>query len=308
MSDLTGIEKQKFEKLLGMSGGYVLDFSNRSFAGFISDSTGRAIYDSRYERDGTSKANRLREFWRQEENDLVGKLMGDMLEYGAEGGLFTEKEALLENCQKVVMRLKGIQAPVAPPQAPAKDERSVQIQMRSEALGRLKNDFFQLHAEADRNKAGFDLEKLVHNLFDLFALKPRQSYRVIGEQIDGSFELDGNVYLLESKAEKDALPEADLLVFKGKIEGKSTFTRGVFIALNDISSPARDAITRGKAPSFFVMNGHDLLMILSEAVTLTDFLRHRIRLLGDKGRVCVPFAEVEKEIAMHKKEPISVSD
>jgi hypothetical protein len=46
-----------------------------------------------------------------------------------------------------------------------------------------------------------------------------------------------------------------LLVFRGKIEGKSTFTRGVFIALNDISIPARDAITRGKAPSFFLFRG-----------------------------------------------------
>jgi hypothetical protein len=30
---------------------------------------------------------------------------------------------------------------------------------------------------------------------------------------------------MESKWEKDPLPEADLLVFRGKIEDKSTFTR-----------------------------------------------------------------------------------
>lgn len=90
----------------------------------------------------------------------------------------------------------------------------------------------------------------------------------------------------ESKWENTPLPEADLLIFRGKIEGKSTFTRGVFIALNDISMPARDAITRGKAPSFFVMNGHDLMMILSEAISLmTDFLRKRVRLLCGR-RMC----------------------
>jgi hypothetical protein len=97
---------------------------------------------------------------------------------------------------------------------------------------------------------------------------------------------------LESKWEKQPLPEADLLVFRGKIEGKSTFTRGVFIALNDISTAARDAITRGKAPSFFVMNGHDLMMILIEAMSLTDFLQKRVRLLAEEGRVCVPFWEL----------------
>jgi hypothetical protein len=97
---------------------------------------------------------------------------------------------------------------------------------------------------------------------------------------------------LESKWEKHHLPEADLLVFRGKIEGKSTFTRGVFIALNGISSQAHDAITRGKAPSFFVVNGYDLMMILTETMSLTDFLRKLVRLLAEEGRVCVPFSEL----------------
>src|SRR5260370_25181687 len=114
---------------------------------------------------------------------------------------------------------------------------------RSQALRQLKEDFVQLAADRDRNRAGLALEKLLNRLFEIFELRPRQPFRVVGEQIDGSFELEGQVYLLESKWENDPLPEADLLVFRGKIEGKSTFTRGVFIALNDISIPARDAIT-----------------------------------------------------------------
>jgi len=163
---------------------------------------------------------------------------------------------------------------------------------RSQDLEKLKWEFFQLAEESDRNRAGLALESLLNRLFQLFELQPRSPFRVLGEQIDGSFVLDGQVYLMESKWEKAALSEAPLLVFRGKIEAKSTFTRGVFIALHDISEPARDAITRGKAPSFFVMNGHDLLMILSETISLHDFLRQRVRLLGEEGRVCVPFAEL----------------
>ena len=68
----------------------------------------------------------------------------------------------------------------------------------------------------------------------------------------------------------------------------------LMIALNDVSAPAREAITRGKSPSFFVVNGHDLMMILSEAVGLPDFLRRRVRLLAEEGRVCVPFSHVAK--------------
>ena len=276
MSNLTFLEKSKFEKFLGMSTGYVLDFSNRTFAEFVLDSTGLDIYDSRYDYGSGSKANRLRAFWQKEENGLVGRLMSDMLDYSGTTG------PLQDSCRQIVTRLlqDGSLA------------RFVNGHTRAADCSRLKEEFLRLAAERDRNKAGLALEKLLNELFEIFELRPRQPFRVVGEQIDGSFELDGQVYLLESKWERDALPEADLLIFRGKIEGKSTFTHGVFIALNDISAPARDAITRGKAPSFFVMNGHDLMMVLSEAIGLTDFLRKRVRLLAEEGCVCIPFSEL----------------
>lgn len=285
MSNLTFTEKRRFEQLLGMETGYVLDFTNRTFAEFVRDSTGRDIYDARYNYESGSKANRLRAFWQKEENSVVGKLMGDMLDYAGGNG------AQQEMCRLIVARLLK-DAPGPAHAAPKQQEESAIQQRRALALARLKEEFFQLAADTDRNRAGLALEKLLNRLFEIFELKPRHPFRVVGEQIDGSFELDGQVYLLESKWEKDARPEADLLVFRGKIEGKSTFTRGVFIALNDISAPARDAITRGKAPSFFVMNGHDLVMILSEAIGLTDYLRKRVRLLAEEGRVCVPFSDL----------------
>jgi len=43
MSNLTFTEKRRFEQLLGMETGYVLDFTNRTFAEFVRDSTGRDI-------------------------------------------------------------------------------------------------------------------------------------------------------------------------------------------------------------------------------------------------------------------------
>jgi Transposase IS116/IS110/IS902 family len=92
--------------------------------------------------------------------------------------------------------------------------------------------------------------------------------------------------------EAGPLPEADLSVFAGKIEKKSTFTRGVFVALNGVSGEAREAITQGKAPSFFVMDGHDLIAILTGTISLPEFLRRRVRLLAEEGRVCVPFPEL----------------
>jgi hypothetical protein len=263
MSDLTFTEKEKFEKLL-------------------LDSTGRNIYDPRYDNASGSKAHRLRMFWQKEDNRLVGKLMGEMLDYLGETG------PRVEVCRLIVARLNGT---ASPPQAAHTPQETPKPHL-SATLLELRQEFCDLATEKDRARAGLALEKLLHRLFVLFQLHPRQPFRVVGEQIDGSFELDGHVYLLESKWEHHPLPEADLLVFSGKIEKKSTFTRGVFIALNGVSEQARAAITQGKAPSFFVMDGDDLMMILTDATSLPDFLRRRVRLLAEEGCVCVPFSEL----------------
>ena len=66
MSDLTNIEKLKLEKFFQMGGGYVLDFSNRTFGEFIASSVGLSIYSTKYEDNGSSKANRFRMFWQKE--------------------------------------------------------------------------------------------------------------------------------------------------------------------------------------------------------------------------------------------------
>jgi Abortive infection C-terminus len=106
MSDLTHLEKRKFERLLGMSSGYVLDFSNRTFEEFFTDTVTRNIYDAKYAYSSGSKANRLRAFWQVEGNRIVGTLMGAMLDYGTSEGAFKDQGPLLEECRKIVTRLQ----------------------------------------------------------------------------------------------------------------------------------------------------------------------------------------------------------
>ena len=48
------------DDLFGMGGGYVLDFSDRTFAAFFSEELSINIDESRYAGEGTSKAKRLR--------------------------------------------------------------------------------------------------------------------------------------------------------------------------------------------------------------------------------------------------------
>lgn len=106
MSDLSKIEKRKLERAFGMSSGYVLDFSNRTFEEFIFDSTGIEIYDSKYDFESGSKANRLRAFWDIESNYTVAKLLGDIFDNWDELSTGSNKTPLLAECQKIVQRLK----------------------------------------------------------------------------------------------------------------------------------------------------------------------------------------------------------
>lgn len=98
MSSLSGIEKRKLEKFLQMEGGYVLDFSNRTFREFVRDSTGLNIDDDGVGGEG-SKASRLRHFWNSQPDHVVGRLLKDLVEYTEAG------RPLREQCEAVADRL-----------------------------------------------------------------------------------------------------------------------------------------------------------------------------------------------------------
>lgn len=81
MSDINKIDSLKLEKILEMSEGYVLDFNNSTFRNFIFETINIDIYDSNFEDNGTSKANRLRSFWKKESNSNVSLLNNALLDY-----------------------------------------------------------------------------------------------------------------------------------------------------------------------------------------------------------------------------------
>ena len=102
MSDLSFLEKRVLEKRFGMSNGFVLDFSNRTFRECVVDSTGKDIYDPKYNYASGSKANRLRAFWKEEPNAVVGKLLKDLLSYSS--GPNADQETTAQ-CNRIAQRL-----------------------------------------------------------------------------------------------------------------------------------------------------------------------------------------------------------
>jgi len=106
MSDLTFIEKRKLERALGMRSGYVLSFSNRTFAEFFLENFGVDIYDEKYDYGSGSKANRMRAFWDRESNHLVGRVLELLFTEWDEFKGYGAPAEPPEECLRIVRRLR----------------------------------------------------------------------------------------------------------------------------------------------------------------------------------------------------------
>lgn len=80
MSKLSVVDKTFLESMLEMGGGYVLDFSNASFAQFFDD-FGINIYDEKFAESGDSKAKRLRTFWKLGSGEETASSLDALADY-----------------------------------------------------------------------------------------------------------------------------------------------------------------------------------------------------------------------------------
>jgi len=107
MADLTGVDKRRLERLLGMGSGYVLDFSDRTFSEFFWDYLRIDIDNVKYKANGTSKANRLRTFCAVESEFVVAKAIDELISYGdAESALGGATYEQIEECRQIAQRLR----------------------------------------------------------------------------------------------------------------------------------------------------------------------------------------------------------
>jgi hypothetical protein len=122
MSSLNMADRHNLEKLLGMEAGYVLNFSDRTFGEFIFEAVGVDIHSARYTADGTSKARKLRTFWKLESDYLVGKLILALADYSTtlNSEPAPEKDTLRERCRQIAARFHAGSPSLEPLKAHAK--------------------------------------------------------------------------------------------------------------------------------------------------------------------------------------------
>lgn len=117
MSKLKINEKQILETLLQMSGGYVLNFSDRTIEEFFRDNLQIDFYSKKYNYGSGSKANRMRGFWIAASDSLAAKSIRELLDYIDNQillGLLEENDfpkPLVEKARKIANALDGKATP-----------------------------------------------------------------------------------------------------------------------------------------------------------------------------------------------------
>ena len=151
-------------------------------------------------------------------------------------------------------------------------------------LDELNQKFIAIATSSDAQKRGYGLEKLLNELFTLFDLDPKASFKITGEQIDGAFTFKDDDFLLEARWVKQPINAADLYSFAGKINGKRKNTLGLFVSMDGFSNECLQT-TSSDLRCLILMDGMDLNAILTDRITLDDLLYRKRRHASETGNI-----------------------
>ncbi|ALG60508.1 MULTISPECIES: restriction endonuclease [Citromicrobium] len=286
MSSLRPIDFRTIEELVEFvrGRGYVLDFSDATFSEFFAVELDVDIDDPVYAEGGTSKGKRLRCFLSKVDNATAARTLQALSEYRREHLYSTGNEDPVANAEGrllgIIRRLNGETSGVA-------DEQPKRA-FNTAQLADLRRELYGLRDLAPQPR-GYAFEDFLKRAFDLFGLKAREPFRNIGEQIDGSFLLDDQIYLLEAKWTRDPIGVADLHAFHGKLD-KAAWTRGVFVSYGGFTNEGLTAF--GSAKRMICVEGRDIYDALEKQIPLADLLRAKVRRAAETGHPFVPIAQL----------------
>lgn len=168
-------------------------------------------------------------------------------------------------------------------QAQDKLKASAAVRQKLEDINRR---YIALVISPNAQGRGFELEKIMYDIFELFDLDPKASFRNTGEQIDGAFTLEGTDYLFEAKWQQEPINGADLDKFAGKIRRKLENTLGAFLSINGFS-PDGVQLHSGTGSAMILLDGADLMAVLEERIDFVSLLLRKKRHAARTGSIYI---------------------
>ena len=261
--------------------GYVLNFSNATYATFFAEELNVNIDDPKYSAEGSSKGKRLRYFLRTVDDALVVKTLKALWDYRDMLRVRTGDEEKLPNAHG---RFLELLTRLGDTPAPAKQKPAAKPTFDKVNYDELQAGLLTLGTIAAQPR-GFAFEKYLRQLFDAFGLEARSAFRLVGEQIDGSFLLGDEIYLLEAKWHNEQTGIGDLHAFHGKVDQKAAWARGLFVSYSGFSDQGLQAFGRGKR--VICLDGADLAETFMRALPLPEVLNRKVRRAAETGAAFV---------------------
>ncbi len=274
------------DKVFVMGDGLVLNFSNRTFANFFREELQVDINHPRWAVQGGSKAKRLRYYLRKANQHTALDTLNALWEYREISGVTHDYLELDDTVRDAFFRI--LERLEAQPRTQARPSTtSSQASIDAGAASSLADRLLQV-AKLEPQPRGYAIEKFLNDMFNVYGLSARASFRLAGEQIDGSFVLENEIYLLEAKWTNALVDAATLRSFNAKVEDKAKWSRGLFLSYSGFSSEGLSAFGRGK--SVICLDGRDLHDILSRQLDFATVLAMKVRRAAETGQ---PFVRVD---------------
>lgn len=158
-------------------------------------------------------------------------------------------------------------------------------------LEELREDYFKLLTSQEPHKRGYQLERIICELFELFDLDPKASFRITGEQIDGAFTFEGTDFLFEGKWQQRLVGASDLDSLASKLRRKIENSLGLFLSINGFSEDGVKAHASGRR-LILLMDGSDLMAVLEGRIDLFQLLLRKRRHASRTGNIYLRIHEI----------------
>lgn len=158
-------------------------------------------------------------------------------------------------------------------------------------LDDLNKEYCQLVVSSNLQERGYRLETMLKQLFELFDLDPKASFKIEGEQIDGAFTFDSIDFLFEAKWQNEFVRANALDSLASKVQRKLDNTLGLFLSINGFSTEGINAHSSGRRV-LLLMDGSDIMAVLDGRIEFPELLRRKRRHAAQTGEIYLKYQDM----------------
>jgi len=170
-------------------------------------------------------------------------------------------------------------------------EKLEKINSFKNQLEKLNKEYCQLVTSNNLQERGYRLEAILKQLFELFDLDPKASFKIEGEQIDGAFTFDGADYLFEAKWQNELVRANALDSLASKVQRKLDNTLGLFLSVNGFSTDGITAHSLGRKV-VVLMDGSDVMAVLDGRIEFPELLKRKRRHAAQTGEIYIRYLDM----------------